>query len=264
MPLASAQTRGWLRRKAPQLILVVILVALAAYFAFEILEDFFIEGAPLTSGPLIGAIVAFTHDVTASVKSLGYLGVFLLMLLESSSLPIPSEMVLPFAGYLVSTGHLNFWVTVVVSTVAGLAGSMVDYYIGLKGVHILAEHKILGRVFFNKNQLEIAARWFGRYGSIMVLLSRLVPGLRTLVSFPAGAVRMPIAKFLAFTAVGCFVWNGILIYVGVFLGENWRRVAGVSHYLVILVVAVLAVMFVGYLLWRRRRIKRSKTQSLAA
>jgi membrane protein DedA with SNARE-associated domain len=260
MPLASPQTLDRWRRKAPQLILVAIAVVLVAYFVFEVLEDVVIGGAPWTSGPLIGAIVSFMRDATATMKSWGYGGVFLLMLLESSSLPIPSEVVLPFAGYLVSSGALNFWVAVAVATVAGLAGSMVDYYIGLKGVHVLAQHKILGIAFLTQRQLEIAARWFSRYGAVMVFLSRLVPGFRTLMSFPAGAVRMPLAKFVVFTTAGCLVWNAVLIYVGVVLGENWRRVAGVSHYLIVGVVAGFVVVFVWYLLWRRRRIRRSKSQ----
>ena len=88
------------------------------------------------------------------------------MLLESSSLPIPSEVVLPFAGYLVSMGQLNLWITVIVATIAGIAGSLVDYYIGLKGVQSLTQHRVLGRVLFSANQLEIAARWFNKHGAL--------------------------------------------------------------------------------------------------
>lgn len=117
MSLVSSSRHGWLRKNAPQLIVAAIIIVVAVYLLFELL---------VTSGPLINAI----KDVTATVKSWGYTGIFLLMLLEASSLPIPSEAVLPFAGYLVSIGHLNLWATITVATIAGVAGSLIDYYIG--------------------------------------------------------------------------------------------------------------------------------------
>ena len=104
MPLVSHRNLEQLRRKAPQLIIAAIAIAIVVYVLFEILEDVFIEGAPMTSGPLISAIISLTHNVTSTVKSWGYYGIFVLMLLESSSVPIPSEVILPFAGYLVSQG----------------------------------------------------------------------------------------------------------------------------------------------------------------
>jgi len=224
------------------------------YLLFEILEDVFVEGAPITSGPLIGAVISLTHNITGTVQSWGYVGVFVLMLLESSSLPIPSEVILPFAGFLVSRGILNVWITVTIATVAGLAGSLVDYYIGLKGVQSLAKHKILGRAILSQTQLEIVASWFNKHGASMVFFSRLIPGFRTLVSFPAGAVRMKVPKFVAFTTAGCIVWNVVLIYVGWYLGRNWAEVADISRYLILAsVVSILALIV--FLLIRRKRIR---------
>jgi membrane protein DedA with SNARE-associated domain len=242
-----------LRRKAPQLIVVAIALILIAYVAFEILEDVLIEGAPITSDPWISAIISFTKDVTATVSSWGYPGIFGLMLLESSSLPVPSEVVLPFAGYLVSIGQLNFGLTVLVATVAAIAGSLIDYFIGLKGFQVLAEHKVLGRVIFSTAQLETAGRWFKKYGSFMIFIARLIPGLRTIISFPAGAARMPLPKFAAFTTAGCLLWNGVLIYVGYYLGSNWREVAAVSQYIILGVIATFAVLIAVYLVVRRRK-----------
>jgi membrane protein DedA with SNARE-associated domain len=244
-----------LRRKAPQIIAAAIIIVIAVYVLFELLEDVFVEGAPLTSGPLVSAIISFTRDVTATVSSWGYSGIFVLMLLESSSLPVPSEVILPFAGYLVFKGQLNFWVTVIVATAAGVAGSLVDYYIGLKGVQALAKRRILGRVLFSMDQLAFAAIWFNRYGAIMVFVGRLIPGFRTLVSFPAGAVKMSLAKFVAFTTAGCILWNTVLIYVGYYLGIKWREVADVSHYAIIGVIAVFVVLIAAYLMVRRRKKK---------
>jgi membrane protein DedA with SNARE-associated domain len=163
-------------------------------------------------------------------------------------------VILPFAGFLVSKGILNVWITVIISTVAGIAGSLVDYYIGLKGVQSLAKHKILGRVILSQTQLEIAASWFNKHGASMVFFSRLIPGFRTIVSFPAGAVRMKLPKFIAFTTAGCIVWNVVLIYVGWYLGTNWAEVAGISRYL-ILASAVGVLILVVYLFIRRKRIK---------
>ena len=250
--MVSSQHLGKLRRKAPQLIVAGIAVAIIVYLLFEILEDVFIENALPTSGPLISAIISLTHNVKDTVQSWGYSGIFVLMLLESSSVPIPSEVILPFAGFLISKGLLNVWITVTIATVAGIAGSLVDYYIGLKGVQSLAKHKILGRVILSPTQLEIAASWFNKHGAIMVFLGRLIPGFRTLVSFPAGAVRMKLPKFIAFTTAGCIVWNVVLIYVGWYLGKNWAEVAGISRYLILATLVVVLVM-VFYILIRRKR-----------
>ena len=241
-----------LRRKAPQIIAATIIIVIAAYVLFELLEDVLVEGAPLTSGPLISAIVSFMHDVKDTVSYWGYSGIFGLMVLESSSLPVPSEVVLPFSGYLVSIGRLNFWLTVLVATVAAIVGSLVDYYIGLKGIQALTKHRVLGRVLFSVDQLTFAGKWFNRYGSLMIFLARLVPGIRTLISFPAGAAKMPLAKFLVFTTAGCILWNTVLIYVGYYLGTNWTEVAGISHYVIIAVIAALAALIAVYLVMRRR------------
>jgi membrane protein DedA with SNARE-associated domain len=244
-----------LRRKAPQIIAATIIIILIVYISFEFLEDVFVEGTSLTSGPLVSTIISFTKDVKNTVASWGYSGIFGLMVLESSSLPIPSEVVLPFSGYLVSIGKLNFWETVLVATMAAIIGSLIDYYIGLKGVEALAKRRVLGRVLFSKDQLVLASKWFDKYGAIIIFLARLIPGIRTLISFPAGAAKMPLPKFLAFTVAGCLLWNSILIYVGYYLGSNWAEVASFSHYIIIAVIIGLIALVAAYLLVRSRRRK---------
>lgn len=243
-----------LRRKAPQIIAAAIIIVLAVYVLFEFLEDFSIN-APLTSGPLVSAIMSLTRNVKETVASWGYGGIFGLMVLESSSLPVPSEVILPFSGYLVSIGRLDFWITVLVATVAAIAGSLVDYYIGLKGIQALAKRRVLGRVLFSMDQLTFAGKWFSKYGSLTIFLARLIPGIRTLISFPAGAAKMPLAKFLVFTTAGCILWNILLIYVGFYLGSNWTEVAGISHYILIAVIAALAMIVAVYVVMRRRKRK---------
>ncbi len=202
-------------------------------------------------------------SLTSTVASWGYGGVFSLMLLEASSLPVPSEVVLPFAGFLVMTGHLDFIVTLVVATVAALIGSTVDYYIGLKGVQALTKYRLLGHAVFSEHQLKVAANYFTRYGAVMVFVGRLIPVLRTLISFPAGAVKMPYAKFLGYTLAGCLIWNSFLIYVGYYLGGKWREVYAFSHYIVVVVVAAAVVFFLWYFLRRRKqKINAQAQQSL--
>ena len=233
-----------LRRKAPQIIAATIIIIFVVYISFEFLEDLFVEGTSLKN----------------TVASWGYPGIFGLMVLESSSLPIPSEIVLPFSGYLVSTGQLNFWETVLVATTAAIIGSLIDYYIGLKGVEALAKRRVLGRVLFSKDQLALASKWFDKYGAVIIFLARLIPGIRTLISFPAGAAKMPVPKFLVFTVAGCLLWNSILIYVGYYLGSNWIEVAGISHYIIIAVIAAFVALVVVYLVMRSRR-RKARTQA---
>ena len=255
----SYQNIEWLRRKAPQLIAVAIAIAVVVYLVLDFLEDVVIEGGPVTSEPIISLILFITRGVTTAVQAWGYPGIFGLMLLESSSLPIPSEVILPFAGYLASMGQLDFWITLTVATIAGTAGAVIDYYIGLKGVQALTKHKILGKTVLSMNQLEMAEKWFLKYGSLMVFISRIIPGFRTTFSFPAGAAKMKMPKFLAFTTAGCLLWNVILIYLGWYLGKNWTQVAGVSHYLIIAAVAAILIILI-YLIIRIRKTQKLKTK----
>lgn len=253
--LTSGRSLERLKRKAPQLLVLAIVAVVVGVILLGTLEDTLIEGGTFRGTPLdvlLNAVVMLTQNVTATVRSWSYAGIFLLMLLESSSLPIPSEVVLPFAGYLVSLGQLNFWLTILVSTLAGISGSLVDYYIGKKGMNLLARRKALSQLLFNEARLETAERWFSKYGAPTVLLSRMVPGFRTLVSFPAGAVKMPLAKFIAYTIAGCLGWNALLTCIGVYVGANWPEVAGISHYLIIgLLVAILAA-FIVFLIRRKK------------
>jgi membrane protein DedA with SNARE-associated domain len=246
----------WLRRKAPQLIVAALIAIVVAYLIFEISEDVLVNSSSWTSGPVIGAIISLKDDVKATISSWGYAGVFFLMLLESSSLPIPSEVILPFAGFLAFKTELNIVLIIITATIAGVLGSLIDYYIGKKGVNVLAKYKILGHVILSEEQLAFASHWFYKYGSIMVFLGRLVPGFRTFISFPAGAVRMSIAKFVVFTAAGCLIWNSLLVYVGYYLGSNWAEVTAVSHDLIILVIIIIVVSALAYLLIRRKRQKK--------
>jgi len=252
-----------LKGKTPQLLLIALVAIAIAIVFLDTMEDTLIEGGSFTGTPLAtisSVIIRLAQGVTTTVSSWGYGGIFLLMLLEASSLPIPSEVILPFSGYLVSTGQLNVWITIFVSTLAGIVGSLIDYYIGMKGTDLLARRRVLDKLLFSKTRLEMAARWFDKYGAFAVFLSRMIPAFRTLVSFPAGAVKMPIRKFVAYTTGGCLIWNAFLVYIGVYLGTNWEAAAGVSRYLIIGVVASILVALVVFLI--RRKNRTSHTPSL--
>jgi membrane protein DedA with SNARE-associated domain len=256
--LGLSQKLGQLRKKAPQLIGIAIAVVVVLYFVIDILDDVVIEGNPATSEPLIGLVVSIVHGVTSTIRAFGYPGIFVLMFLETSSLPIPSEVILPFAGYLSFMGQFNSYLVVAVATAAGIFGSLIDYYIGLKGVQSLVKHKILGKVILSTGQLQLAEKWFDKHGSLIVFASRLIPGFRTTFSFPAGAAKMPLKKFLIYTTAGCLLWNAILVYLGWYLGKNWTLVAGISRYVILGSVAAVIVAVVIYLLVRRRKMQEQK------
>jgi membrane protein DedA with SNARE-associated domain len=270
MPLLTFRRKiEWLKRKAPLVLVLAIVVILIALIVVDTLEDTLIEGGQFSGTPLavlLNAVIALTRGITATVTSWGYGGIFLLMLLESSSLPIPSEVVLPFAGYLSSQGQLSLLPIILISTFAGIAGSLIDYCIGVGAMSVLAKRKTFEKFLFSEARLHTVENWFNKYGAPIVLLSRMVPGFRTLVSFPAGAVKMPLPKFVGFTAVGCVIWNSFLAYGGFYVGKNWAEIASASHYVIIVALAVFLVIFAAHLVHtsktkRRQRNRQTKTAS---
>ena len=187
----------------------------------------------------------------------GYAGIFALMLLEAAAFPVPSEVILPLAGYLVSQGTLEFWFVVLISTVAAIIGSFVDYFIGWKlGSSLLVGQSRLP--YIDATRLRRTRGWFDRYGAVAVALLRLVPTARVLVSFPAGAYKMSKSKFAFYTLAGCLPWNILLVYLGWWLGSSWEEVVAAFRY-INLVVYVLLTLIVIWIVWRlmSKRIKRA-------
>jgi len=202
--------------------------------------------------------MVFTDLVFNTIVNLlyqtGYLGVFLLMVAESATLPVPSEVVLPLGGYLVWQGRLEFWSTVAVATVGSLVGTMVDYGIG----YYLGRPAVLryGRIVrFSEKRLETTERWFGSHGKSVVLLARFVPLLRTLIAFPAGLVKMDVKRFLAYSAVGILVWDIALVYLGFLAGQNSTAIANTLE-AYFLPLGVAAVIIAGILVYRELRTSR--------
>lgn len=193
--------------------------------------------------------------VAGVIQSFGYAGVALLMLAENLFPPIPSEVILPLTGFLVEQGSLVFIPALIVATAGSLAGALVLYALGRWGGRkLILRHGWVLRI--KETDLDRADRWFDRYGGVVVLFGRMVPGVRSLVSIPAGLSEMPLGRFVVLTALGSGPWNALLIGVGWLLGENWSRIAGVLGSVSNIVLAILAIaaVFLGTWWWHSRYI----------
>ena len=187
--------------------------------------------------------------VTRTIGEYGIPAVFVLMLLESMGILIPSEAISPFAGYLVSEGKMSLPAAVAAGVLGNLVGSWIAYFIGLWGGRELWFH--YGRyVGVREHHLHVAEKWFDRYGEVTVFASRCLPVVRTFISFPAGTAQMNLAKFTFYTLLGCIPWVSALTYFGYVLGENWEMIGAYLHYLDY-AVAVAFVAGLVYLFWRR-------------
>jgi membrane protein DedA with SNARE-associated domain len=194
--------------------------------------------------PLVNAAV----DV---VDAMGLPGVFLLMLLESACIPVPSEATMLFAGFNVSNGEYSLFAAVAVGSIANLVGSWVAYWVGYVGrVDILEKHG--KKLHIKKSHLEWADRWFERHGDATVFFTRMLPIIRTFISLPAGVARMPFWRFTVLTLAGCIPWVLMLTFIGKQAGDNWEDWKDNLHY-VDYAVAAAIVLGAAYLLIRARR-----------
>jgi membrane protein DedA with SNARE-associated domain len=193
---------------------------------------------------------------TALIDTTGYLGVMVLMMLESMIAPVPSEAVMPFAGFLISEGKFS-WAGVFFFSLAGsLTGSTISYYIGFYGGRPLVE-KFGKYLLLDKHHLEITENFFARHGDPAVFICRFIPVVRHLISIPAGVGKMKFVKFFIYTAAGAGLWNMILTYVGFVLKNNWDTVKQYTHSADYVIVAVLLLAF-GYFVYKRLKNKNSK------
>jgi membrane protein DedA with SNARE-associated domain len=194
---------------------------------------------------------SLANTATSVVHDLGLAGIFVLMLLESACIPIPSEATMLFAGFNVATGHYSLLSITVAGVAGNLAGSWIAYGVGYYGrVELLERH---GRwLHISPRQLARADRWFGRYGAITVLGTRVLPLVRTFISLPAGVARMPFWRFSALTLVGCIPWVLLLGLIGELAKQNWKSWRHSLAYLDYTVV-VVAVIGIVWLVVRRRR-----------
>lgn len=159
--------------------------------------------------------------VIDSISGFGYSAIFILMALESALIPIPSEIIMPFSGFLVFEEKFLFWQVILWGTFGNLIGSIAAYFVGLYGGRPLIE-KYGKFILISRHDLDLADSWFKKYGSISIFFSRLLPAVRTFISLPAGVARMNFWKFCLYTFLGSLPWAFILTYAGIIMGENWK------------------------------------------
>ena len=187
----------------------------------------------------------------------GYVGVFIAMTIESAAIPLPSELILPFAGWSVSKGLVepltnspwSYWGAVLAGVAGNTAGSLLSYAVGAFGGRPLVER--YGRfVLISAHDLDVAERWFAKYGEVTVFLSRMLPIVRTFISVPAGVARMALWRFLLFSILGAIPWVMFLVWGGMVLGDHWldlkHSLKGLDY-----IVAALIALGVGLFIWRQ-------------
>ena len=190
--------------------------------------------------------------------SVGYLGVLIAMAIESAMVPLPSELILPFAGFLVSdpskvepltNGPWGFWIVVVAATIGNTIGSLIAYAIGAWGGRPFLER--YGKyLLIRQHEIELADRFFEKYGSATAFFSRLLPVVRTFISFPAGVARMPVGRFVVYSTAGAFLWSTLLVYAGTVLGANWEQIRHALQPFDLAIALAVVALVVIFIWWR--------------
>lgn len=192
-------------------------------------------------------IAEFVSDfILYWIGALGYPGILFFMALESAALPVPSEIVMPFSGYLVYLGKFDMPTVVLMGTLGNLVGSIAAYYVGLLGGRPFI--KRYGKYFLiHEKKLALAEKFFREHGDKAVLISRLLPVVRTFISIPAGIGRMGMRRFVIFTTIGSVPWSLLLAYLGFVLGPNWKDMIGFFNQLDILIILAIIMVSAYYL-----------------
>ena len=201
--------------------------------------------AALPAASIIDSIV---NAATDFIDSVGVVGVFILMVLESACIPVPSEATMLFAGFNVSTGEMSLFGAVFAGVAGNVVGSWIAYAVGYYGrLELVERHHMI-----NSKHVEWADKWFQRHGDATVLIARMLPIIRTFISLPAGVARMPFWRFTVLTTIGCIPWVLMLTLIGRSVGDNWEEWRDKLHYLD---YAVIAIAIGGLIYWviRRRR-----------
>lgn len=203
---------------------------------------------------MIHAVLETISSFALSViDASGYTGIFFLMALESAAIPIPSEIIMPFSGFLVAQGNMNFWLVASAGTFGNLFGSLVLYAVALYGGRPALRR--YGRyVFLSASHVESAEQWFCRYGSLAAFFGRMLPIVRTYISFPVGLGRMNVWKFSVYTAAGSLLWSIFLTWIGFALGERWQTIQVYTRKFDIVIVGIIGIGVV-YFLWSHLRKK---------
>lgn len=182
--------------------------------------------------------------ITGIISSMGYGGVILLMAIESACIPLPSEIIMPFAGYLVFKGEMTLLGVAFAGALGCVLGSIPAYYLGMYGGRPLVE-KYGKYVLISKRDLDLADRWFTKHGDIIIFVARLLPAVRTFIAFPAGLAKMQMPKFIVYTFVGSFIWCYLLAYAGFKFGAHWQDLKVYFHQFHYVIVAA-GMIFVAW------------------
>jgi len=195
------------------------------------------------------------------ISRAGYPAVFLLMSLESALIPIPSEVTMLFAGFLVGLGKLNFWLVVLIGAIGNLVGSLAAYALGYWGQEKVARNLIekYGKyLLITYHEVETAEKWFRKRGELIAFGSRLLPVVRTFISLPAGFAQMNVIKFSIYTFLGSFIWSAFLTYLGVALGENWTELQPYFHKFGFLIIGLGLALTIFYIYYKLKKLKKEK------
>ncbi|KIL46832.1 DedA family protein [Jeotgalibacillus campisalis] len=200
--------------------------------------------------------------VMSFMEQYGYFGIFLMIALENLFPPIPSEVILPFGGFMTTTTELTVTGVIIASTAGSVAGAVILYGVGLL-VDVERLEKIIERygsiLRVKKEDLHRADAWFDRYGIWTVFFCRMIPLIRSLISIPAGMSNMPFVLFLIFTTLGTIIWNTILVVVGAQLGDSWEEILGFMDVYSTIAYAVIALFVIIFIFWySKNRKKQSK------
>lgn len=190
---------------------------------------------------MVGIIETVSNFAIYLIESLGYWGVFLGMTIESACIPLPSEVIMPLAGFVAYRGEMSLIGVTVVGAAGNLVGSWIAYFVGLKGGKPFLE-KYGKYVLISPRRIEMAHEWFERYGHEAVLISRMLPVIRTFISFPAGIAEMDLKKFSIYTLIGSIPWCFALAYIGFMLGPNWTILKEYFHYMDVVVVVAVVIL----------------------
>lgn len=196
--------------------------------------------------------------VMGIISHLGYPGIFGLMALESALIPIPSEVIMPFSGFLVSLGHFNLLAVVIAGALGNLVGSWAAYALGY-WAHDKIIRKLVKKygkfILLTEDEYDSAVKLFSKNGQLFVAISRLLPAIRTIISLPAGVARLNFIKFSLFTFIGCFIWSFILAYIGVKLGENWEIIRPYFRKFDIIIITATIILIGAYIYYKLRKNK---------
>lgn len=198
-------------------------------------------------------ILTLSGFIITVISSLGYGGIILLMAIESACIPLPSEIIMPFSGYLVFKHEFSLWGVSIAGAIGCVLGSLIAYAIGAYGGRALV-NKYGRYVLISHQDLALADRWFDRHGGITVFIGRLLPIIRTFIALPAGISRMAIIPFVLYTFIGSLIWCYGLAWIGIKLGENWRTLGSYFHKFDVIIAIVLVLSIIWYVRrhWKHR------------